>query len=66
MITKLYKIMCVGCAALLMASCVDTIILPDDKTVEEDFWKQKSDVQLIANNAYRSMLSENMISRLVI
>lgn len=66
MITKLYKIMCVGCAALLMASCVDTIILPDDKTVEEDFWKSKSDVQLIANNAYRSMLSENMISRLVI
>ena len=66
MITKLYKIMCVGCAALLMVSCIDTIILPDDKTVEEDFWKQKSDVQLIVNQAYRSMLSENMISRLVI
>ena len=58
--------MCVGCAALFLGSCVDTIILPDDKTVEEDFWKSKSDVQLILNNAYRSMLSENMISRLIV
>ena len=53
-------------ASLMLVSCVDTIILPDDKTVEEDFWKSKSDVQLIVNNAYRSMLSENVISRLVV
>ena len=53
-------------ASLMLVSCVDTIILPDDKTVEEDFWKSKSDVQLIVNNAYRSMLSENVVSRLVV
>ncbi len=53
-------------ASLMFVSCVDTIILPDDKTVEEDFWKSKSDVQLIVNNAYRAMLSENMISRLIV
>ena len=64
--TKVKNIICGICVICGMLSCVDTIILPDDKTVEEDFWKQKSDVQLIANNAYRSMLSENMISRLVI
>ena len=34
---------------LLLGSCVDTVILPDDKTVDEDFWKSKSDVQLMVN-----------------
>lgn len=53
-------------ASLMLVSCVDTIILPDDKTVEENFWKTKSDVQLIVNQAYRSLLSENVISRLVV
>lgn len=53
-------------AGLMMVSCVDTIILPDDKTVDEDFWKSKSDVQLMVNGAYRSMLSEAIISRLIV
>ncbi len=51
---------------LLLTSCVDTVILPDDKTVDEDFWKSKSDVQLMVNGAYRSMLSPDIISRLIV
>ena len=47
--TKVKNIICGICVICGMLSCVDTIILPDDKTVEEDFWKSKSDVQLIAN-----------------
>ena len=38
-------------AGLMAVSCVDTVILPDDKTVDEDFWKSKSDVQLMVNGA---------------
>ena len=53
-------------AGLMMVSCVDTIILPDDKTVDEDFWKSKSDVQLMVNGAYKSMLSEAVIARLIV
>ena len=34
-------------ASLLAVACVDTQILPNDKTVEEDFWKSKSDVQVV-------------------
>lgn len=49
-----------------MVSCVDTVILPDDKTVDEDFWKSKADVQLMVNGAYRSMLSPDIISRLIV
>ena len=51
---------------LMLASCVDTLILPDDKTVDEDFWKSKSDVQLMVNGAYQGMLSSNVISRLIV
>jgi hypothetical protein len=53
-------------ASLLAVACVDTQILPNDKTVEEDFWKSKSDVQLMVNGAYQAMLSENVIARLII
>lgn len=53
-------------ASVLMSSCVDTIILPDDKTVKEDFWKTKSDVALMVNGAYASMISSDVISRLIV
>ena len=49
-----------------MSSCVDTIILPEDKTVDEDFWKSKSDVQLMVNGAYLSMMNNAVIMRLVV
>ena len=50
-------IICYLSFSMMLTSCVDTVILPDDKTVDEDFWKSKSDVQLMVNGAYRSMLS---------
>ncbi len=49
-----------------MVSCVDTIILPDDKTVDEDFWKSKSDVALMVNGAYKSMLTDAVMARLIV
>ena len=53
-------------ASLMLVSCVETLILPNDKTVEEDFWKSKSDVQLMVNGAYQRMLNEDVISRLIV
>ena len=55
-----------GVGGGLFTSCVDTIILPDNLTVDEDFWKSKDDVAQMVNGAYRSMLSENVISRLIV
>ncbi len=49
-----------------MVSCVDTVLLPDDKTVEEDFWKTKSDVQMMVNGAYASMANNDLQQRLLI
>ena len=47
-----------------MVSCVDTVLLPDDKTVDEDFWKTKDEVAQMVNGAYHSMLSADVINRL--
>lgn len=49
-----------------MASCVDTVLLPDDKTVEEDFWQTKGDVALMVNGAYQTMAVKDVQERLVV
>ena len=49
-----------------LTSCVDTIILPDDKTVDEDFWKTKEDVSSMVNAAYAAMASNDVLARLVV
>ncbi len=54
------------CMSMMLTSCLDTVILPDDKTVDEDFWKSKSDVQLVVNSAYAAMLDQDLITRLII
>lgn len=53
-------------ASMMAVSCVDTIILPDNMTVEEDFWQSKSDVQLMVSGAYQSMLSSDIQTRLLV
>lgn len=49
-----------------LASCVDTIILPDDKTVEEDWWQKKEQVENMVNGAYNVMASSNIQLRLIV
>ena len=53
-------------APLFLVSCLDTIILPDDKTVDEDFWQTKSDVSSMVNAAYSAMASDNVLTRLIV
>ena len=58
--------MCVACTATALSSCVDTVILPDDITVGEDFWKTKNDVALMVNSAYEGMTTQGVMERLLI
>ncbi len=51
---------------LAMVSCVDTVLLPNDKTVEEDFWQTKNDVQMMMNGAYASLATSDLQQRFVI
>ena len=52
--------------ALLMGSCMDMELLPNDKTVDEDFWQSKSDVALMVNGAYKQFASSNVQQRLIV
>ncbi|MDE5570746.1 MAG: RagB/SusD family nutrient uptake outer membrane protein, partial [Prevotella sp.] len=52
--------------SLLAVSCVDTVIMTDDKTVDEARWKSNAHVQQNVNEAYRSMTTENVVSRLIV
>ena len=63
---KLYNIICVAATACLFASCLDTIILPDDKTVDEDFWKTKEDVSAMVNSAYAAMSSNDLLGKFIV
>ncbi len=53
-------------SGVLMTSCIDTTILPVDKTTGEDFWKDKSQVQGMVNGAYKQMVTSNVMERLVV
>ena len=59
---KLKNIIKVGVATIVavtgFSSCSDFLtIYPTDKTIGEDFWKSKEDVQEMVAGAYSSMCS---------
>ncbi len=60
------KILSIILSSVAMVSCIDTVLLPDDKTVEEDFWQTKSQVAEMVNGAYASMASADLQMRFVI
>lgn len=47
-------------------SCVDTNLLPDDRTIDEDFWQTKSDVSSMVMGAYQSMLATDVMGHLIV
>ena len=51
---------------MLLASCMDMELLPNDKTVEEDFWQSKSDVSQMVNGAYNQFAKADVVKRLII
>ena len=56
----------IAATAMLLTACIDTIILPDDKTVDEDFWQTKEDVSSMVNGAYAAMASDAVLTRLIV
>ena len=50
----------------LLVSCIDTNVLPADKTIEEDFWKTKADVQLMVIGAYKKMVAADALNRMML
>lgn len=54
------KILSIIAIGLSMVSCVDTVILPDDKVVDENMWQKKSDVTGIVACAYAQLKNEEL------
>ncbi len=60
------KVLSIILSSLAMVSCVDTVLLPDDKTVEEDFWQTKSDVEQMVNGAYAAFATDQLQRDLIV
>ena len=66
MTCSMKKYLSIILGTLLMGSCMDMELLPNDKTVDEDFWQSKSDVALMVNGAYKQFASSNVQQRLIV
>ena len=60
------KIFSIMLASLAMASCVDTVILPDNKTVDADFWQKKSEVDAVVATAYAQLRDASAIQNMIV
>ena len=49
-----------------MSSCVDTVILPDNKTVDEDYWQKKSEVDAVVAAAYAQLRDATAIRNMIV
>ena len=50
----------------LLISCVDTVILPDNKTVDDDYWQKKSEVDAVVATAYAQLRDEAAIRNMIV
>lgn len=55
-----------GLSGLLLASCVDTNVLPEDMIVGEDFWQTREDVSMMVAGAYYAMGASAAIQRVIV
>ena len=64
---KVIQAACAFSVACAFSSCEDFLtIYPTDRTVGEDFWKTKADVEEMVNGCYQSMLSYSIQERAII
>ena len=66
MITKVQYIICGICVSCGMSSCVDTVILPENKTVDEDYWQKKSEVDAVVSTAYAQLRDASAIRNMIV
>jgi hypothetical protein len=50
----------------LFISCVDTVILPDNKTVDDDFWQKKTEVDAVVATAYAQLRNADAIRNMIV
>lgn len=60
------KILSIIFASVALSSCVDTVILPDNKTVDDDFWQKKSEVEAVVATAYAQLRDPFAIRNMIV
>lgn len=60
------KIFSIIFASIALTSCVDTVILPDNKTVDDDYWQKKSEVDAVVATAYAQLRDASAIRNMII
>ena len=60
------KILSIIFASVALSSCVDTVILPDNKTVDDDFWQKKSEVEAVVATAYAQLRDQAAIRNMIV
>ena len=60
------KILSIIFASAALSSCVDTVILPDNKTVDDDFWQKKSEVEAVVATAYAQLRDPFAIRTMIV
>ncbi len=67
MVKKGFYLLLYSLAPLLFVSCNDFLtIYPTDKTIGEDFWKSKEDVNNMVRGAYGQMISEGCQEKAIV
>lgn len=63
---KVAKVTLMLTVALTSTSCVDTEIIPDDLTVDDELWKSKSKVTMVVNSAYKAMINQTLMQEVIV
>ena len=63
---SMFYLLLLSTSPSLLISCVDTVILPDNKTVDNDFWQKKSEVDAVVATAYAQLRDEAAIRNMIV
>ena len=53
-------------ASVALSSCVDTVILPENKILDEDYWQKESEVNAVVAQAYNQLRDESVIRSMIV
>ena len=60
------KIFSIILASVALSSCVDTVILPENKILDEDYWQKESEVYAVVAQAYNQLRDESVIRSMIV
>lgn len=66
MIMTMKKILSIILACVALSSCVDTVIMPENKILDEDYWQKQSEVDAVVAQAYNQLRDESVIRSMIV